>query len=308
MNRYVANADFTPSDGTQLAFKTNDILDILSYEEDWWFGKLLKNGNQGWVPASYLRLATNEANTEAIEVPVEFAPLQPQYSAMNSREKLACAETVYANMMNSEMEFVNQIKMFLDTLVAPLQVKDTVFKRNFLGEYSIAVCFSLMNDIQRVCSHFVTSLKSAKQGDMSRSVKNIATCIAEFCPALRTFATYISEHSNALNALKSHTKGLNDFLLQHTLPMNTSIESFLLLPVGHYSSYREVVGQWLQLCRAVDQDADKDLLLAERTFLSATQEGDAKLAAEREKHMLLAVQSQCKEHMQWGWLSYVTPI
>lgn len=297
MNRYFADADFDAADSSQISFKANDVIEVLSKEDDWWYGQIVSSGLQGWLPPTYLRPESAKVDGSILEQ--KFESLPAQYTGMNSRDKLVSAETIFATIVDSELKFVNKLKVFIEACVTPLQLKDTVFKREFMSEYSLAVCFSLMNDMVKACGNFVAAMQSAhssNQSNLSKSAKSIAICISDFSPSLRIFASFISEHSNALNCLKSHSKGLNGFLKQHILPVNSSIETFLVLPVEHYSSYKTVFSQWVQLCSGagLGPDTGKELERAERSFLSAAEEGDAKLAAEREKHILLAVQSQCE--------------
>jgi hypothetical protein len=297
MNRYVAEADFNAADSSQVSFKKNDVIEVLSKEDDWWYGQIVSSGLQGWLPPSYVRATSVEIPSPVVQQ--KFDSLPAQYSGMNARDKLVAAETVLSTIIDSELKFVNKLKVFIDACVTPLQVKDTAFKRDFMNEYSLAVCFSLMNDMVQACGTFVAALQTAHsrhQNNLSKSAKSIATCITEFSPSLRIFASFISENSNALNSLKGHRKGLNLFLQQHALPVNCSIETFLVLPVEHYSTYSAVFSQWVQLCvgASLGTDTGRELERAERAFLGAAEEGDAKLAAEKEKHLLLAVQSQCE--------------
>eukprot|EP00602_Paraphysomonas_sp_CaronLab_P013344 CAMPEP_0185042680 /NCGR_PEP_ID=MMETSP1103-20130426/42490_1 /TAXON_ID=36769 /ORGANISM="Paraphysomonas bandaiensis, Strain Caron Lab Isolate" /LENGTH=1107 /DNA_ID=CAMNT_0027582787 /DNA_START=644 /DNA_END=3967 /DNA_ORIENTATION=- len=93
--------------------------------------------------------------------------------------------------------------------------------------------------------------------------------------------------------MKSFTKPLNEFLRTHRLPVHTSIETFLVLPVDHYTHYMEDFNRLVYLCKGIGGvEGDDSLKRAADALLLYSREVDDKLAVEREKQMLLVIQSQ----------------
>jgi hypothetical protein len=128
--------------------------------------------------------------------------------------------------------------------------------------------------------------------------------------SLRIYGQYIPENSSSLNICKLFTRDLNAFLLQSPYP-NISLESYLILPVEHYVEYQVIFEKLLYLFQRIvvssqaadsasaggaaggSQKTEELIAKAQRLILEISDSLDEKLQEEREKQVLLAVQSQC---------------
>lgn len=183
-----------------------------------------------------------------------------------------------------------------------VQVRDTPFKRDLMQEYSIAVLFSVLLEIQKASSNFLASLQNAlEEATGSANRGEVASCFLEYAPSLRLFAQYTVETSNALNSLKKRIKPLNAFLQECELPAGVTIEMLIVLPVEHYSAYLSNFEKFVHICGdynnescMLNLDEHDALYTALYTLRDYSHEVDADLESESEKQILLTIQSRCE--------------
>jgi hypothetical protein len=295
---------------------------------DWWYGRLIATGKEGWFPPTYGHLTlTTHALIEIF----------PNTTILSSNNIYTHYISLIQNFIQKEQNFIQQLKVFIDQVILPIEYQDTNFKRILLSESSIALAFSLYIKIWNICSLSLGSLekamnesdkamKSAMETNLSYEIhlNYLASYFIQFAPSLRLFGQYITDNSKVLNCIKSHGKSFNQFLEEAHLPIDTSIESFLILPVDHYPHYLSCLDTILYLSTGLllekqkedelenglsslrvqcdsqpslhqfDEDGIKDLREALEVLQSYTNEVDDKLMNESRKHILLAVETQCK--------------
>lgn len=210
---FIADFSYVATNQGELSFYENEHLQILNNESEWWFA-MKPTGQTGWIPPSYGHLS-------------EVSP----YSNLSDREQLSKRKNLFAEIIQVEAIFINDLDIFIRTIVVPLQARDTPFKRSFLNEPSIAVSFTLIKELYTTCSIFENSIQRAASADQ------MAKCYLQFAPSLKLFSQYASENASCLNAVKSFSRQLREFSNDHPLPDGLSLESCLVLPLEHYPKY-----------------------------------------------------------------------
>ena len=132
-------------------------------------------------------------------------------------------------MIQTEANYIQNLTIFFDIIIKPLQKLDTPFKRSFLNEPSVAVSFQLLNDLYITSKDFHTGLTKAG------SAEHMAKVYLDFAPSLQLYSQYISENTACLIAIKSYNRQLREF--SQNLPERYSIEEFLVLPLSHFNTY-----------------------------------------------------------------------
>jgi hypothetical protein len=299
--RFIADCAYRSDDSNMLSFNVGDVIQVLRSDDDWWFGTLLKEGRDGWFPPTYGSLEELDGSSTSVDSQRHStAVLSKAYGSLSGNDRLIEAVKIFNKLVDAETKFVDKLKKILDAVVDPLQLRDTSFKRTLMGVYSVAVSFTLLGELYSNCSSFITALRSASNNKpiLPTSTLAIANCVFQFAPSLRIYGQYISENSNVLNTMKSYSLQLNEFLSRNPLPSDITLESSLILPVEHYAIYRDHYERFAFLCRGSGGSAVDDAIDRSLEILSAcVSDVDNLLAAEREKHILLAVQSQCMHQL-----------
>jgi hypothetical protein len=277
---FICDYEFQSEDDTMLQLTSGDEVEVLHADDlDWWYGKLVnsKDGSskEGWFPPTYghLILTTSLLSTLTNHLSSSF-PFPP-----TGTEDLHQSRVLAINeFLNQEEIFIQKLKLFIDKVILPIEYQDTPFKRIILSDASIALSFSLYTKIWNLCSTFTSSLKEVLSSNHSSSAtlfssssspnkiqeqellnfSKISFCFTQFAPSLRLFSQYISENSNVLNSVKSHGKSFNQFLEEIQMPIDTSIESFLTLPVEHYSQYLSCLDRLLYLTSGLLVEKQKE--------------------------------------------------
>jgi hypothetical protein len=338
---FVSDYEFSSDDETMLHLSSGDEVEVLAAEgHDWWYGRLVHTGKEGWFPPTYGHLTlTTHALIETFpnSAMVSFSNIYTHYISL------------IQNFIQKEHFFIQQLKVFIDQVILPIEYQDTNFKRILLSEPSIALSFSLYIKIWNICSISLIALEQA-MNESDKVIKKeieansspeislhyLASYFIQFAPSLRLFGQYITDNSKVLNCIKSHGKSFNQFLEEARLPIDTSIESFLILPVDHYPHYLSCLDTILYLSTGLmiesqreeemenglssirvqcdnqeslqqfDENGIQDLREALEVLQSYTNEVDDKLMNESRKHILLAVETQCQSSLSLS-LPHLSP-
>jgi hypothetical protein len=306
---YIASHDCVGANHTELSFRAGERVEITFNEAEWWYGRK-DNGVEGWVPPAFLDTAHPVDDAEDAEETLKdessgFSPPgltraetrygDPFFGAlsedMTPEEKRTMRQSVLIEIVDKEQTFVDNLQIFSDAIYAPLCVRDDAFKRSFLSNPSLGLCISMLADqMKSICSDFLNSLVDIlKSGDYTR----LADAYSQFAPSVHLFGQYISENSNALSALRSFGKPLQDFLNAHPFPNGITIERVFLLPIEHYSAYYPDFKKFVLLTPTTDA-CHSMLTEALELLESYSAEVDDKLKVEEERMKLLAIQSKCK--------------
>ena len=155
------------------------------------------------------------------------------YLDLPDKERMDMRRQLLMDIIQSEGDFVLDMDTFLQEFVDPILVRDNAFKRSFLSESSIAVTLNLYRDIYTACNAFSLSLQSATSGEA------FAKAYVQFASSLRLFAQFASVNVSCLNSLKGFGKQLRAYLRENTLPEDMTIESAIVQPIQHYTTYRQ---------------------------------------------------------------------
>ncbi len=189
---------------------------------------------------------------------------------------------LFKSIITTQADFIAVLYGLIESIITPLTLRDTNFKRTFLGEPSVAVSFSLLQEIHNACTNFDSVLRRAKT-DIE-----IANAYVQFAPSLQLFAQYASENSKLLNSVKTNTRQLSGFL-----SAGQDLEASLISPLEHYSKYKTDFQEFVWLSSSEGQEADAtagalDIVIAQTDYV------DAKLKEEALSLMLLNLQNQCE--------------
>lgn len=256
-----------------------------------------ESDKEGYFPRAYGHIVDDEYSQDRKGV-LKFCHLSKE-------DRQRDLTKIYSAMKETEQSFLDKVSIFVEKIVTPIHVRDSTFKRDLMQDYSIAVLFSVILEIQRASRNYLSSLERAyDETGQCESRREVASCYLEYAPSLRLFAQYTVETSNALNALKKRLKPLNAFLKECDLPDSVTIELLIILPVEHYAIYLQNFERFVYLCGdyntkstvidCVDHDALYTALYALRDY---SNEVDDKLDSESEKQILLTIQSRCEWHV-----------
>ncbi len=231
---FVCTYDYqSPSSESELAFREGDLIKLVSKSDDWWLGEHLSNGKQGWFSPNYGRLsiAYNDA-----------------YLALSAEQKAADYKQAIQDIITAEQGFINDLLTFKANILAPLELKDTQFKREFLADHSIAVCFSILIELLHACSSFLEALKR------SRTPGEIATVFNQFTPTLALYGQFAGDYVAGINAVQVFSKQIDAY--ESTNPFPFKIEHILMLPMSHYNLYFTKFSEYVWNIIAFDNKGD----------------------------------------------------
>eukprot|EP01038_Epipyxis_sp_PR26KG_P012646 gene12646-16955_t len=266
---FVADYEYEAQNESELSYSVGDNIQIIHADGDWWYGEHTRTGQVGWVAPTY-------GHTRAEQSP---------YENLSDQAKLAKRNPVFQDLLEFESEFVGKLLIFMNTIILPLQVRDTNFKRTFMSEPAIGVSFSLLQEIYNACAGFESILKSSKND------ADIATAYLQFAPSLQIFAQYASEETKFLNAVKIHSRQLGDFVSKSKFPDGHSLESYMIMPLEHYPLYKQNFQEFVWLSPSSTKTTSESLSAALDAIIAQSEYVDMKLKEEEESLMLLTLQS-----------------
>lgn len=264
---FIADYEYSSKNEGELDFKVGDRIVILKIDGDWLFGSHSVTHQEGWLALSYGHIRKTSP-----------------YASLDSNSKSTKRREIFEASKNEEKKFVATLNEVIEKVINPLQLRDTVFKRNFLADAGVAVSFNLLADMQKTCSNFLVALeKSKNEGE-------IAAAHTQFAPSLQLFAQYASENSKLINAVERNRRGLAQVMESQG---EFSLAASILSPLQHYQKYRNDFQEYVWLTPENDKaatvlEAALDVIIAQSEYV------DVKLKEEEEHLMLLALQSRCK--------------
>jgi hypothetical protein len=272
---FIADYEYTTKNEGELEFKIGDRISINKIDGDWLFGCHLTTMKEGWVAITYGHIRK-----------------ESPYSSMENSLKLSKRKEVFDTSKADEKKFVQLLSEVIEKVINPLQLRDTLFKRNLLSDAAVAVSFSLLMDMHKTCSNFLLSLENSKDEIQ------IAAAHTQFAPSLQLFAQYASENPKLISALDRNRRGLAQMMGDGN-HREFSLESAILLPLQHYQKYRKDFQEYVWLTPETDKSAAVlesalDIIIAQSEYV------DVKLKEEEEHLLLLALQSRCKFSVSFG--------
>ena len=267
---FVCTYDYqTPSSESELVFKEGDLIKLVSKSDDWWLGEHLSSGKQGWFSPNYGRLTIAYNDT---------------YLTLSAEQKILNQKQAIQDIMTTEQGFINDLLTFKANILAPLELKDTQFKREFLADHSIAVCFSILIELLHACSSFLEALKK------SRTPGEIATVLNQFTPTLALYGQFASDCDAGINAVQFFSKQIDAYELTNPFPFK--IEHILTLPMSHYNLYLTKYSEYVWNTIVFDNKGDSSVLA--RSLDNLKEEHDTvayKIQESNDRIKLLALQA-----------------
>lgn len=314
-SKFLIKFAYDPGEDTsKLLLQAGDVVEFLYGDsgDDWWYGRLADA--EGWFPSSYgCEVEGDEVHVEQEkgevivtgddkDITEEVVFIDAMFRNLQPPERNDSLRNLFDGMVNREQDFIGKVRLLIVQVIEPMSIRDTSFKRDFMQEYSLAVVFSVIQDLVTACSDFLQSLRQCFNTTSNLTIPSrVAKCFKDFSPTLRLFSQYTLEISNALNALNKFSKPLNQFLKKCALPNDLPMEQILVLPVGHYTSYLENFKKYVftsgnpEWGNAVSSIEDYSLLSeALSTVSDYSREVDAAMDDEKEKQLLLTIQQRCK--------------
>lgn len=259
---FVADYGYEAQNDTELTFKVGDVIRITANEGGWFYGQHA-NGKTGWVAPSY-----------------GHTRYDSPYTKISNEEKEEKRKLLFKQIISTEHEFVMVLQEFVQGVVNPLNLRDTAFKRAFLGDSAVAVSFSLLQDLYKACFNFESVLK------ISQSDLELANAYIQFAPMLQVFAQYASENAKLLNAVKGSRQ------LNEVVPENINIVETLIQPMQHCALYKGLFQEYIWLTPRENPDFPS-LETALDQIITQTNYVEAKMKEEEESWKLLNLQAQC---------------
>ena len=195
-------------------------------------------------------------------------------------------KSVFAKILSTEVAFVILLEEFIQVVINPMNLRDTPFKRSFLGNPSVAVSFSLLQDLYKACHNFENAIRQSK------SDSQLAQAYIHFAPSLQLFAQYAAENSKLLNIIKSSNR-LSVGRLNEVVDENFDMTTPLTQPMQHCTVYKTMFQEYINL---TPRSGASSSVLENALEVIITQANlmDAKIKEEEDSWSLLNLQSRCK--------------
>lgn len=271
---FIADFDYERQNESELSFKIGDTISITASQDGWLYGQHSKTQLVGWVSQAYGH--TRQEST------------YNKKAGAGSEEKRAL---LFKNIVAAESEFTSLLADFIKEVINPLNLRDTPFKRAFMGDSSVAVSFSLLQDLYKACFNFESVLR------ISKSDIEISNAYIQFAPSLQIFAQFASENAKLLNALKTNQRQLAEII-----PDRINAVQVLIQPVEHVALYKSLLQEYLNLSTQSGDFAILEAALGQ--IAEQTLDVEAKIKEEAEGYKLLTLQSQCeyccRPHHVWS--------
>jgi hypothetical protein len=259
---FVADYDYQAQNEGELTYSAGEVIRIIKENQGWLFGQK-PSGESGWFAPSYGHIR-----------------IDSPYETLSDTIKMEKRQLLMENIIATENEFVTMLYDFIQAVITPINLRDTPFKRSFLGDSSVAVSFSLLQDMYKACYNFETVVRATKT-DLE-----LANAYIQFAPSMQIFAQYASENAKLLNSIKS-SRQLSDIV-----PDRINLIQTLIHPMQHCSVYKSFFQEYVWLTPVSTPDvaslsAALDMIIAQSNYV------EAKLREEEESWQLLNLQEKC---------------
>ncbi|KAJ1428011.1 hypothetical protein B484DRAFT_72423 [Ochromonadaceae sp. CCMP2298] len=262
--RFVATTRHESSRPEELSLLVGDVIYVSKIQGDLYFGRSDRTSEEGWTSAT-----------------LGYVRQESPYSRV--ADKSEDRKLVFRSILTAEQAFTGLLKDFIDSVIAPLGLRDTPFKRKFLGESAVAVSFHLLQEMHSACSTFQQLL--AVQSDAE-----VASAYTQFSPSLQLFAQYAVENPKLLNTVKSNRREL-----ARLVPERMDVIATLIQPVEHCASYKRMLQEYFWLSSPSPELALLDAALD--GLMAQTHTVEQKIREEEQSWQLLNLQAQCKSRL-----------
>uniref|UniRef100_A0A672N4B4 Rho guanine nucleotide exchange factor 9 n=1 Tax=Sinocyclocheilus grahami TaxID=75366 RepID=A0A672N4B4_SINGR len=225
----------------ELAFKAGDIIKVLdASNKDWWWGQM--DDEEGWFPASFVRLWVNQDRAESAEgaSEVQNGHTDPSNGCLCIGQPLQNRDQMRANVINeimsTERHYIKHLKDICEGYLRQCRKRIDMF-----NDDQLKVIFGNIEDIYRFQMGFVRDLE--KQYNIEEPhLSEIGPCFLEHQDGFWIYSEYCNNH---LDACMELSKLMKDGRYQHFFEacrllqqmIDIAIDGFLLTPVQKICKY-----------------------------------------------------------------------
>ncbi|XP_016415744.1 spermatogenesis-associated protein 13-like isoform X2 [Sinocyclocheilus rhinocerous] len=225
----------------ELAFKAGDVIKVLdASNKDWWWGQM--DDEEGWFPASFVRLWVNQDRAESAEgaSEVQNGHTNPGNGCLCIGQPLQNRDQMRANVINeimsTERHYIKHLKDICEGYLRQCRKRIDMF-----NDDQLKVIFGNIEDIYRFQMGFVRDLEKQYNIDEPH-LSEIGPCFLEHQDGFWIYSEYCNNH---LDACMELSKLMKDGRYQHFFEacrllqqmIDIAIDGFLLTPVQKICKY-----------------------------------------------------------------------
>jgi hypothetical protein len=142
-----------------LYLKANELIEILSSDDpDWWYGRSYLTSEEGWFPFSFGHV--EDYSPSSLAYYQDHLLLNQLYSHLSPQQCQEEALRLYHDFLATEQSYQTSLQFFIANFIQTFSLRDSSFKRSFLNEYSIALSFTLIQEIYKSSAQLLSALPS----------------------------------------------------------------------------------------------------------------------------------------------------
>ncbi|XP_048087157.1 rho guanine nucleotide exchange factor 9b isoform X3 [Alosa alosa] len=225
----------------ELAFKAGDVIKVLdASNKDWWWGQI--DDEEGWFPASFVRLWVNQEETgaEPVEGTSEVQNGHLDLDCLTLGQPLQNRDQMRANVINeimsTERHYIKHLKDICEGYLRQCRKRIDMF-----NDDQLKVIFGNIEDIYRFQMGFVRDLEKQYNTEEPH-LSEIGPCFLEHQDGFWIYSEYCNNH---LDACMELSKLMKDGRYQHFFEacrllqqmIDIAIDGFLLTPVQKICKY-----------------------------------------------------------------------
>uniref|UniRef100_A0A673FSF3 Rho guanine nucleotide exchange factor 9 n=1 Tax=Sinocyclocheilus rhinocerous TaxID=307959 RepID=A0A673FSF3_9TELE len=251
----------------ELAFKAGDVIKVLdASNKDWWWGQI--DEEEGWFPASFVRLWVNQEENSVVEVAESSSEVQNGHAEASPNPSTDCLclgqptqnrDQMRANVINeimsTERHYIKHLKDICEGYLRQCKKR-----RDMFNDDQLKVIFGNIEDIYRFQLSFVRDLEKQFNTEEPH-LSEIGPCFLEHQDGFWIYSEYCNNHVDACMEL---TRLMRDARYQHFFEacrlvqqmIDIAIDGYLLTPIMAVSDYRYVAAA-LAVMRNVTQQINE---------------------------------------------------
>ncbi|KAL3848612.1 hypothetical protein ACJMK2_019461 [Sinanodonta woodiana] len=276
--------DHITMDPEELAFRAGDVINVTDLsDKDWWFG--LMDGQDGWFPATFVRLRANQDQVEDEEEDIDLdVTLRPGHSSspklrrISTINKNQARTNVVNEIINAEREYVKHLKDVVEGYIRHAKKRIEMFPPE-----RVKLIFGNIEEIYAFSSKFLEELEMCFDPGWTH-LSQIGNCFLNHRKGFEIYSDYCNNHPAACEELKElyRNKKYKHFfeacrLLQELVEI--PLEGFLLTPVQKICKYPLQLAELLKYTPPEHHDREpvENALLAMKAIATLINERKRKM-------------------------------
>eukprot|EP01041_Mallomonas_annulata_P003024 gene3024-5928_t len=231
-NSFIAKSDHVGSSDVELSYRKGDAITILSRENGWCYGIIQLTSRQGWFPEDCL----HESSFSDV--------VTNGYTELDETVCNDSVKTVISAAIEQESQYLSSLEAFLTNVIWPAGTKDSVFKKHFLDNPTVILCFEQWTIIKDSTAIFIQDLKLANK---KSDINFLCKAFMKFASSLNNIALYATECCNLLNLFKIHSDIIHKTLDSNLKDLDSPIEDYVVFPIQNYMNYQNYLNEILQI-------------------------------------------------------------